>query len=245
MSTEADVTSTDGRVIVVTGAGQGIGEVYAKRFGADGAHVAVADINQANAEKVAAAIREAGGSAVAIAVDVANEASTLAMAAKVIETYGGIDHLVNNAGVHHGLKLEPMLTVDYSYYRHVMAVNLDGALLCTRACYPAIAERGGAIVNHSSTVSWLAGGYYSLSKAAVNSLTACLAAELGPLGVRVNAIAPGVTDTEATRSMVSERGLEKMVEILPLKRMVNPTACAVQKFLLSEDAGWMTGQSSR
>jgi NAD(P)-dependent dehydrogenase (short-subunit alcohol dehydrogenase family) len=232
-----------GKVVVVTGAAQGIGETYARRFAADGAQVAVADINRPKAEAVAAMIRAEGGVAEAIAVDVADEPSTLGMARQVVDRFGGINHLVNNAGIHQGLRTEPMLTVDFAYYRHVMSVNLDGALLCTRACHPHLVERRGAVVNHSSTVSWLAGGYYSLSKAAINSLTACLAAELGPMGVRVNAIAPGVTDTEATRSMVSERGLQRMVDILPLKRMGRTDDMyGVCNFLLSEDADWITGQ---
>lgn len=240
MSTTGDLS---GKVVVVTGAAQGIGEHYARRFAADGASVAVADINEAKARAVVDAIRADGGRAMGVAVDVADEASTLAMADDVVTEFGGIDHLVNNAGIHQGLRMEPMLTVDIAYYRYVMSVNLDGALLCTRACHAHLAEREGAVVNHSSTVSWLAGGYYSLSKAAINSLTACLAAELGPMGVRVNAIAPGVTDTEATLSMVSERGLQKMVDILPLKRMGRTSDMyGVCKFLLSEEAGWMTGQ---
>jgi NAD(P)-dependent dehydrogenase (short-subunit alcohol dehydrogenase family) len=233
-----------GTVVVVTGAAQGIGETYARSFAADGASVALADRNVEGARAVAASIRDAGGDAEAFEVDVADEASTLALADAVVARFDGVDHLVNNAGIHMGLRQEPMLTVDYAYYRHVMSVNLDGALLCTRAFHRHLAERGGAIVNHSSTVSWLAGGYYSLSKAAVNSLTACLAAELGPMGVRVNAIAPGVTDTEATRSMVSERGLQRMVDILPLKRMGRTDDMyRVCRFLLSDDADWITGQT--
>lgn len=236
-------TPGTGTVVVVTGAAQGIGEHYARRFAADGASVAVADRNEAGAREVAGSIRAAGGDAEAFVVDVADEPSTVALAAAVVARFGGIDHLVNNAGIHMGLRQEPLLTVDYAYYRHVMSVNLDGALLCTRACHTHLIERRGAVVNHSSTVSWLAGGYYSLSKAAINSLTACLAAELGPRGVRVNAIAPGVTDTEATRSMVSERGLQRMVDILPLKRMGRTDDMyRVCKFLLSDDADWITGQ---
>lgn len=232
-----------GKVVVVTGAAQGIGEHYARRFATDGAAVALADINEDKVRAVAERIEADGGHALALKVDVADEASTLAMAAAVLERFGGIDHLVNNAGIHHGLRTEPLLTVDFAYYRHVMAVNLDGALLCTRACHTHLAERRGTVVNHSSTASWLSGGYYSLSKAAINSLTACLAAELGPMGVRVNAIAPGVTDTEATRSMVSERGIQRMVDILPLKRMGSTEDMyRVCKFLLSEEADWITGQ---
>jgi 3-oxoacyl-[acyl-carrier protein] reductase len=230
-------------VIVVTGAGQGIGAEYVVRFAAEGASVVVADIDTAKSEAVAAQIRASGGDALAVTVDVADETSTREMRDTTVRQFGRIDHLVNNAGIHYGLRVEPLLTVDYSYYRRVMEVNLDGALLCTRACYEELAKHGGAVVNHSSTVSWLPGGYYSLSKAAVNSLTACLAAELGPMGVRVNAIAPGVTNTEATHSLVSDRGLEKMVGILPLKRMGEPLdmfhAC---RFLLSDESDWITGQ---
>jgi NAD(P)-dependent dehydrogenase (short-subunit alcohol dehydrogenase family) len=235
--------SLQDKVIVVTGAAQGLGESYARRFAADGAQVGLADLSAEKAAAVAAAIRADGGAAQAFPVDVADEASTLGLAAAVVDRFGRVDHLVNNAGIHSGLRMEPMLTVDFEYYRHVMAVNLDGAYLCTRAFHRQLAERHGAVVNHSSTVSWLAGGYYSLSKAALNSLTACLAAELGPLGVRINAIAPGVTDTEATRSMVSDRGLEKMIRILPLARLGRPDDMyGVCKFLLSDEAAWITGQ---
>lgn len=237
------MSSMQDKVIVVTGAAQGIGETYARRFASEGARVAVADLNMEKAAEVAAAIDGTGGSAEAFCVDVADEASTLELARAVVDHFGGVDHLVNNAGIHYGLRMEAMLTVEFEYYRRVMAVNLDGAYLCTRAFYRHLADRGGSIVNHSSTVSWLPGGYYSLSKAGINSLTACLAAELGPLGVRINAIAPGMTDTEATRSMVSERGREKMTAILPLARMgTTDDMYSVCRFLLSDESGWMTGQ---
>ena len=107
-----------------------------------------------------------------------------------------------------------------------------------------MAERGGgAIVNQSSTAAWMAGGYYSIAKAGVNILTACLASELGPMNIRVNAIAPGPTDTEATRTVVPKEIIEPMVAQLALKRMGQPEdmvgACL---FLLSDDAAWLTGQ---
>ncbi|MGH9110941.1 MAG: SDR family oxidoreductase [Acidimicrobiales bacterium] len=234
----------DGKVAIVTGAGQGIGEAYAKGLAAAGASVAVADIDVGQGERVAKEIVAEGGKAVAVAVDVSDEASTQAMAAATIDAFGGVDHLVNNAAIYGTMKIESLMTVDLAYYTRFMAVNLNGALLCTRACYRAMAERGGgAIVNQSSTAAWMAGGYYSLAKAALNSLTASLAAELGSRNIRVNAIAPGPTDTAATRAVVPDGLIEPMVQGLALKRMGQPTdmvgACL---FLLSDDAAWLTGQ---
>jgi NAD(P)-dependent dehydrogenase (short-subunit alcohol dehydrogenase family) len=142
------------------------------------------------------------------------------------------------------MRLESLLTVPLDYYNHFMAVNLHGALHCTRACYRSMAGRGGgAIVNQSSTAAWMPGGYYSLAKAGINSLTVCLASELGGRGIRVNAIAPGPTDTEATRTVVPKEFIEPMVQQLALKRMGQPVdlvgACL---FLLSDAAAWLTGQ---
>ena len=131
------------KVIVMTGAAEGIGETYACSVRRRGTRVALADVNVEKAAGVAAAIRAYGGSAESFAVDVADEASTLALSAAVVDRFGGVDHLVNNAGIHYGLRMEPMLTVDFEYYRRVMAVNLDGAYLCTRAFHRHLADRGG------------------------------------------------------------------------------------------------------
>src|SRR5579863_7760689 len=179
----------DGKVAIVTGAGQGIGEAYAHALAEEGAAVGVADLNTAQAERVAQEIEAKGGTSLGCTVDVADSESTASMAADVINRFGGIDLLVNNAAIYHGMKIESLLTVDLDYYQHFLNVNLNGALLCTRACYESMTERGeGAIVNQSSTAAWMAGGYYSISKAALNSLTICLAAELAPRGIRVNGI---------------------------------------------------------
>src|SRR5579872_3838503 len=200
----------EGKTAIVTGAGQGIGEVYAGALAREGARVVVADLNEERAGQVASAI---GGDAVAVGVDVADPESAEAMAAAAIAAFGGIDLLVNNAAIYHGMRLESLLTVPLDYYNRFMAVNLHGALHCTRACYRSMAERGGgAIVNQSSTAAWMPGGYYSLAKAGINSLTACLAAELGHSRIRVNAIAPGPTDTEATRTVVPKEFIEPMVQ---------------------------------
>jgi 3-oxoacyl-[acyl-carrier protein] reductase len=235
--------SFDGKVAIVTGSGQGIGEAYAKGLAHAGAAVVVADLNEEQANRVAGEIDASGGRAIAVKVDVSDQASAEAMAATAVEQLGGINYLVNNAAIYHGMKIDSLLTVDLDYYHRFIEVNLNGALYVTRACYRAIeAAGGGAIVNQSSTAAWMAGGYYSLAKAGINSLTACLAAELGGKNIRVNAIAPGPTDTEATRSVVPEEYVGALVGSLALKRLGQPEdMVGALLFLLSDDAAWLTG----
>jgi 3-oxoacyl-[acyl-carrier protein] reductase len=234
----------DTKVAIVTGAAQGIGEAYAKALGSAGAAVAVADLNLEQAERVAKEIEASGGRAAAVKVDVSDEKSTREMAAAVTERFGGIDFLVNNAAIYGAMKTESLLTVDWGYYQRFLDVNMNGALLCSRACFDAMVRRGGgAIVNQSSTAAWMSGGYYSIAKAALNSMTLCLAAELGAQGIRVNAIAPGPIDTEATRTVVPAAYIAPLVASLALKRLGQPGdlvgACL---FLLSDEASWLTGQ---
>lgn len=235
--------SFDGKVAIVTGSGQGIGEAYAKGLANAGAAVAVADLNEEQADRVAGEINAAGGKAIAVKVDVSDQASADAMAATTVEQLGGINYLVNNAAIYHGMKIDSLLTVDLDYYHRFIEVNLNGALYVTRACYGAMeAAGGGAIVNQSSTAAWMAGGYYSIAKAGINSLTACLAADLGGRNIRVNAIAPGPTDTEATRSVVPEEYVGALVGSLALKRLGQPEdMVGAMLFLLSDDAAWLTG----
>ncbi len=236
--------SFDGRVAIVTGAGQGIGEAYAKALAGKGASVVIAEINEAQGRRVADEIAAARGNAKFVRVDVASPESTRAMAAAAIESFGGIDYLVNNAAIYHGMKIAPLITVDWAYYERFMSVNMNGALLATRACYESMAKRGGgAIVNQSSTAAWMSIGYYGIAKLALNGLTQSLARELGPMKIRVNAIAPGPTDTDATRSIVPEVILKQILAQMPLSRVGMPEdivgACL---FLLSNDAAWITGQ---
>ena len=232
-----------GRTAVVTGAGRGIGQAYAEGLAASGAHVVVADLDVDNASTVARAINDGGGSAAAVAVDVADEGSAAAMAAFAQDTFGGVDLLVNNAAIFGGMKLDLLLTVDWEYLQRFLAVNLTGALVCTRACYQSMAARGGgAIVNQSSTAAYLYAGYYGWAKAGVNSLTHQLAHELGGMNIRVNAIAPGPTDTDAARSVVPDSYMTELVKSLALKRQGKPSdLVGMCLFLLSDDAAWITG----
>ena len=234
----------DDKVAIVTGAAGGIGEAYARALAAEGAHVMVADIDEDKGTATAASIAAAGGDDAAFTkVDVSDPASTQAMAAATVERFGGIDLLVNNAAIYGQMQFDLLITVDWDYYQRFMAVNMNGALLCTRACYPHMAARGGgAIVNQSSTAAWLYSGFYGLAKVGINGLTQQLAHELGGQGIRVNAIAPGPTDTEATRNQVGEGMVKTLVKDLAIKRpgTVDDMAGACL-FLLSDEAAWITG----
>ncbi|MEI7913811.1 MAG: SDR family oxidoreductase [Mycobacteriaceae bacterium] len=234
----------DGKVGIVTGAGGGIGQAYAEALAREGAAVVVADINTDGAERVAAAIRAEGGNALAMHVDVSDPDSAKAMGDRTLAEFGGIDYLVNNAAIFGGMKLDFLLTVDWDYYKKFMSVNLDGALLCTRAVYRKMAKRGGgAIVNQSSTAAWLYANYYGLAKVGINGLTQQLSRELGGQNIRINAIAPGPIDTEANRTTTPQEMVADIVKAIPLSRMGQPDdLVGMCLFLLSDEARWITGQ---
>jgi 3-oxoacyl-[acyl-carrier protein] reductase len=239
------VTTYDfaGKVAIVTGAGRGIGRAYAEGLAASGAAVLVADIDEAGAKETAAAITSGGAKADSVRVDIADHDSVAAMVDAATERFGGIDFLVNNAAIFGGMKLDLLLTVDWEYLRRFLEVNLLGALVCTRACYRSMKARGGgAIVNQSSSAAYLYAGYYGWAKAGINSLSQQLAHELGGMNIRVNAIAPGPTDTEAARSVVPDEYMRQLVGSLALKRQGSPEdLVGMCLFLLSDDARWVTG----
>jgi NAD(P)-dependent dehydrogenase (short-subunit alcohol dehydrogenase family) len=234
----------ENKVAVVTGAGGGIGEAYAKALAKEGAAVVVAEINADQGARVAKEIEASGGRAVAVATDVSSEESTLAMGEAAVAAFGGVDLLINNAAIYGTMKLHSLLTVPMDYYKNFMAVNMDGCLLATRAVHASMASRGGgAIVNQSSAAAWMGAGYYGIAKLAMHAITHSLARELGPKKIRVNAIAPGPTDTEATRKVVPEFIRDQIVGSMPLSRMGTvDDMVGAALFLLSEDAGWVTGQ---
>jgi 3-oxoacyl-[acyl-carrier protein] reductase len=232
------------RVAVVTGSGGGIGQAYAEALAAAGASVVVADIDGDGARVVAEGIRSSGGIAHAITVDVADPESAANMAEETLGTFGGLDFLVNNAAIFGQMQLDLLLTVEWSYLERFLSVNMLGALNCARACHPALRARGrGAIVNQSSTAAYLYAGFYGLAKAGVNSITHQLAHELGGQGIRVNAIAPGPIDTEASRTVVPDVFLQPILESLAIRRQGQPDdLVGMCLFLLSDEASWITGQ---
>jgi NAD(P)-dependent dehydrogenase (short-subunit alcohol dehydrogenase family) len=233
------------KVAMVTGAGQGIGRHYATALAQQGAKVVIAEINMGKADEVAAEIRQAGGEAIAVQTDVSSEASAIAAFQVAEKAFGGVDYLINNAAIYAGMRMESELTIDLDYYRKFMDVNFHGALIMTRAVHRSMAARGGgAIVNGSSTAAYMGYDYYGVAKLGLNGLTMSLARVLGPMNIRINGIAPGPTDTEATRTTVPGQVLDVIVGQLPLARMgTTQDIVNTALYLLSDEAGWITGQT--
>ena len=233
------------KVAIVTGAGQGIGEAYARALAAEGAAVVIAEINEEQGRRVAAQIQSSGARAHFVRTDVASPDSAAALAGETVRAFGGIDYLINNAAIFAGMRRESLLEVDYDYYKRFMEVNMNGALIVTRAVYRHMAARGGgAIVNQSSTAAYEAGNYYKIAKTGVNAITIGLAKELGPMNIRINGIAPGPTDTLATQTSVPAERLKSLLANLPLRRIGTPQDIVhTCLFLLSNEASWITGQT--
>jgi NAD(P)-dependent dehydrogenase (short-subunit alcohol dehydrogenase family) len=166
------------------------------------------------------------------------------MAATTLESYGRIDHLVNNAAIFGEMELAGLSNVDLDYLDHFLRVNLMGALHCVRSVMDIMGGGGGgSIVNQSSTAAWMGiSGFYGLAKAGVNFLTVSLAHELAHRNIRINAIAPGPTDTAAMNRQVPEEFRSVLIEGLAIKRIGTPgDHVGPMLFLLSDDASWMTG----
>src|SRR5579864_2976681 len=202
----------DGKVAIVTGGGRGIGARYCRGLAAEGARVMVADINEAGARQVAG---ELGGASASTRVDVADEQSVQAMVTATQSTFGRVDILVNNAAIFTEL-IQPRKAFDaipVEEWDRVMAINVRGTWLCARAVAPLFrAQRSGVIINISSgTIFSGTEGFahYVTSKAAVWGLARVLARELGPYGVRVNAITPGLTSSEMVQEVYPAEALTR------------------------------------
>src|SRR5579862_1521201 len=205
-----------GRSVLITGGGKGIGKVYAEEFAKAGARVAAADIDSAAAKGVAAALTNAGLDAIAIGVDIADEASTKAMAATVLDRFGAIDVLINNASLMSALPRRSWLEIPVEEWDRVMAVNLRGMFLTCRAVFPAMKAQGrGKIVNISSSRFWEGTPnrlHYTTSKAGVIGFTRALAREVGEWGITVNAVTPGNTQSETQVGTSSPDYLKGRIE---------------------------------
>lgn len=235
------------RVVVVTGAARGLGRDYAHMLAAEGAKVALADVQADVLEASVADLRAElpGAEVLAVTVDVTDPASTAAMAATVLDEWGTVDVLVNNAGIWGDLRPAPLSATEPDYFDLVIGVNLRGPLLCTQAVLGPMRDQGwGRIINISSMGAYMPSGVYGVSKLALNQMTFTLATELGSSGITVNAVAPGPIDNPATRSQVPDPGIEKMISGTAMKRMGTASDLyGMIRYLISRDADWVTGQT--
>jgi 3-oxoacyl-[acyl-carrier protein] reductase len=232
------------QVVIVTGAARGLGRRYAERFAAEGAKVVVADLRD-DVTAAAAEITDGGATAIAVQVDVNDEAATRQMAEEAVARFGRIDVLVNNAGIWGDYEVKPLLEIDPAYWDLVMGVNVRGPLLCSRAVAPTMVAQGrGRIVNISSIGAYMVSGVYGVSKLALNQLTYALAKELGQAGVTVNAVAPGPIDNDASRKQVPPAAMDRLRDTTLVKRLGDADDIyGMIAYLASDDAAWVTGQT--
>ena len=235
----------DGRTVIVTGAATGIGQAFALACSAQGAHIVVADMGPA--DETMDLIARQGGQAVYVKTDVADNDSTLGMAAAALHRFGRIDGLINNAAYFREVKLTDFEAIDPAIWDRIFAVNVKGVWQCCKAVMPAMRQqKSGAIVNIASVVA-VAGqpGYlhYVATKGAVLSMTKGLAKEVGQHGVRVNCIAPGFVITDATRNRPVE-WQQSFLKARAIGREQRPDdLVGTAVYMLSDLAGFVSGQT--
>ena len=232
-----------GKAAIVTGAAGGIGRAYARGLAEAGAAVVLADIRGEAAAEQAAAIAADGYEAIGIQVDVTSEESTLAMARQTSERFGSVDILVNNAALMAEIMTRGQLTTNpLEMWHRTLDVNLTGPFLCTRAVVPYMKEKGyGKIINQSSGGAWLGGAHYGLTKLGIVSMTISLAKELAKSGIRVNAIAPGWTNTEAGNATTSPEVRAALARSIPFPFGEPEDLVGGLVFLASAASDWVTG----
>jgi 3-oxoacyl-[acyl-carrier protein] reductase len=231
-------------VAIVTGGGAGIGRAIALAMAQEGADVAIWDVNETLAEKVAAAVRETGRKSLAMRIDVSQSQEVNEGVQKVAKDWGRIDILVNNAGI---CEVTPVDQIEEKAWDRMFAVNVKGVFLCSKAVMGfMIKQKSGKIINLGSVAGKVggiaAGAHYAATKAAVICLTKSLAKFLGPHGVRVNALAPGVIETDMTR-MITGGDWRNFLATIPLGRIGDVKEVAkVAVFLASDDSSYLTGE---
>lgn len=237
-----------GRVAIVTGAGRGIGLAYATALAEAGLKVALSDILDEEGERAAAGLRGEGHEAVYIHADVSDEQSVRSLAKQTAETFGGIDTLVNNAGIWGDLEFASVFDISADRWDRSFAVNVKGVFQMSVAAAPYMRGRpGAAIINQASTAPYIATprtADYSAGKAAVITLTKTLAKSLGGLGIRVNAIAPGGIATEASLRKPVDLFADEQIAQQCVRRVGQPSdLIGPLLFLASEASGYMSGQT--
>jgi 3-oxoacyl-[acyl-carrier protein] reductase len=236
----------DGRVAVVTGGGGGLAEGICARLTQAGAAVACVDVTDEKAQRVAGPLASGGARAIAVGADVSDRDSVEAMAEEVVGQLGGVDILVNNAAVY---PRRAWTEIEEEEWDRVMAVNLKGYFLCARAVYPHMKERGGgSIVNVASItffIGWTLLLDYVASKGGIVGFTRTLAREVGPDGIKVNAIAPGAFPTDAEKIHPDQEGYNRWVlEQQSIKRRGTPDDVGnLVTFLASDAASFISGQT--
>lgn len=232
----------EGKVSLITGAAQGIGEATALKFAREGAIVVVCDVQQAGIDQVVAQCEAAGAQAVGYVMDVTNREQVESVVAQVKERFGRIDALINNAGITQDARLQKMTLAQFD---RVIDVNLRGVFHCAQTVADVMVAQGsGSIVNASSVVG-IYGNFgqtnYAATKFGVIGFTKTWSRELGAKGVRVNAVAPGFITTPMVKAM-PENVLQSMEAKVPLKRLGNPEEIAnVYAFLASDEASYING----
>jgi NAD(P)-dependent dehydrogenase (short-subunit alcohol dehydrogenase family) len=244
---QPDFSSLRGRVAIVTGAGQGIGKVFAKAFAECGAIPVIAELDAKKGEAVAREIADGGGQAFAVATDVASPDSIASMVEAVDRRYGRIDILVNNAGIFSTLEMRPFDQIPLDEWERVLRVNVTGPFLCSRAVLPAMrrAQWGRIVHMASGAVTMGRPNYlhYIASKGALSGMTGSMARELGASGITVNAILPGATFTEIERKTVSPEQKVRIVAQQCIPRPETPDDLVGTVLFLSSDASaFLTGQ---
>ena len=244
---QQDFASLKGRVVIVTGAGQGIGRVFAREFARCGAVAVIAELNAAKGEAVAKEIADTGGQALAIATDVASHDSIAAMVDAVDERFGRIDILINNAGIFSTLDMRPFDQIPLDEWERVLRVNVTGPFLCSRAVLHAMRRaKWGRIIHMASGAVTLGRPnylHYIASKAALAGMAGSMARELGADGITVNAILPGATFTEIERKTVSPEQKIRIVAQQCIQRAETPDdLVGTALFLSSDSAAFLTGQ---
>lgn len=242
----AGLNRLEGKVTIVTGAGQGIGASIARLFAAEGSRVVVNARTEAKVAAVAESIGQAGGEAVGVPADIGSATGVERLVAAAIEHYRHIDILVHNAGIFPYALLEQM---DDDSWQEVINVNLTSAYRLIKACLPSMKERGAGRILFTSSVQGnhvaVPGcAHYAASKAGLNGLVRSAGLELAPHRVTVNAVEPGLILTDGVENALSERRRDRMAEFVPLKRWGTPLEVAhAMLYLASEEAGYVTGQT--
>ncbi len=237
----------DGRVAIVTGAGKGLGRAFCAKLAQEGADiVAVTRADIQGLKETEKIVRDIGRQTLIRQADVTNEADIIRMGQEALEKFQRIDILVNNAAYYFGVKRKPFIEISSDEWDQMMAVNVKGPWICSKAVFETMKSQGkGKIINLTSEVFFTGSNgfvHYVASKGGVIGLTRSLAVELGPYGICVNAVAPGYTDTEASRTIADVTRYD--TSKTPLRRLETPAdLVGVVAFLASDDSDFITGQT--